>query len=400
MEIINQINAQQLITAAIALTVAGIIGFWVKDVPLKIWAFFIRQCTTTVDITSAHNSFYNLMRFFEDKYSDRNFRTFKLTNGKWGNNDIATIGIGYGGHFVKFENLIMYVTLTKQDSQGTEVDKETITITKLGRSRKGFEKFFKAISVDKQRENNIQIYRMKDYRYPMNQIPKRALNTIFLEQEKKNTILKTIDDFVNAEQWYLDNGIPYHLGILLHGSPGTGKSSLIKAIASYMKYDIYYLPVSIICKLEDCMDTLPEQSIIVIEDIDCEKVLHNRDESLESQIQLSAVKQTDSVYSIVNFSDVLNVIDGVCSAHGRILITTTNHIERLDPALIRPGRIDLRVEIGFVNIEIFNQFIKRFFGKEISADFMLKDQLTCAELQNLLLQKKTYEEILAYSQLA
>ena len=394
---VTQINIEQLVVMALSLTAAGIIGFWCKDMPLRLWEFIRRQCTTTVDITSVHNSFYNLMRFLEDNYSQKDFRTLKLTNGKWGNNDIATIGIGYGGHFIKFENLFMYISLSKQDSHGIAIDKETITITKLGRSRKEFEKFFKAISTDKQRENNIQIYRMKDYWYPMNQIPKRALNTVFLEQDKKNLILKTIDDFIKEERWYLENGIPYHLGILLYGSPGTGKSSLIKAIASYMGYDIYYLPVSNLIKLEDCMDTMPEQSIIVIEDIDCEKVLHNRGDMIKNTEPARTAKQTSDVLSFVNFSDVLNVIDGVCSAHGRILITTTNHIERLDPALLRPGRIDLRVEIGFVNTEILNQFSRRFFGKEIAEDFRVKENLTCAELQNLLLQKKSFDEIMAYS---
>jgi chaperone BCS1 len=223
------------------------------------------------------------------------------------------------------------------------------------------------------------------------------LDTVFLEQDKKSVILKTIDDFIKAEQWYLDNGIPYHLGILLYGSPGTGKSSLIKAIASYMNYDIYYLPVSSLAKLEDCMDTLPEQSIIVIEDIDCEKVLHTRSNTSENSDSSKTAKQVSDIFSIVNFSDVLNVIDGVCSAHGRILISTTNHIEKLDPALIRPGRIDLKVELGYVNSEIFNQFSKRFFGKEFIGDIKLKERLSCAELQNLILQKKSYDEIISFA---
>ena len=134
------------------------------------------------------------MNFLEENYSHKNFRNFKLTNGKWGGNEIAVIGIGYGGHFIRFEKLILYITLNKEKSNGTNIDKETISVTKLGRSRKDFERFFKAIATDKQKENNIQIYRMADYWYPMNQIPKRAMDTVFLEQDKKDVILKTIDN--------------------------------------------------------------------------------------------------------------------------------------------------------------------------------------------------------------
>lgn len=404
MDIVNQINIEQLLLAALTLTSAGVIGFWVKDIPVRLWEHIKRQCTTTLDITSAHNSFYNLMRFIEENYSGKNFRTFKLTNGKWGDNEITTIGIGYGGHFIKFERIFMHLNLTRNDSQGTSIDKETITITKLGRSRKEFEKFFRVISTDKEREKSLQIYRMDDYWYPMNQIPKRAMDTVFLENDKKRAILDTIDNFIKEEQWYLDNGIPYHLGILLYGKPGTGKSSLIKSIASHINYDIYYLPVSSLIKIENCMSTLPAKSIIVIEDIDCEKALHNRSNDEDSEERTKTIKQTSDTnnkndsFSMINFSDVLNAIDGICSSHGRILLTTTNHIEKLDPALIRPGRIDLKIEVGYATTEIFNQFSRRFFNKEIDHGTKLKERLTCAELQNLLLQKKSFEDILKYAE--
>lgn len=394
-EMVSQFNLEQLILAALTLTTAGIIGFWIRDVPMRVWFTIKRQCTTSLSITSSHRVFYNLMSFLQENYANKNFRTFKLTNGKWGNWDTTTIGLGFGSHLIKFENLYMHIHLAQEDSQGTTIDKETITITKLGRSRKKFERFFHAISADKENESNIQIYTMDEHWRPINQIPKRPMDTVFMEQEKKSVLLKAVDNFIKDEKWYLDNGIPYHLGILLYGSPGTGKSSLIKSVASYMGYDIFYLPISNLDKIEYGMNTLPEKSIIVIEDIDCENVLHNRDGDKENQHKNS--KESKDVFSFANFSDVLNAIDGVCSTHGRILITTTNHIEKLDPALIRPGRIDLKIEVGYVGIEIFNQFTKRFFGREISLDTRLKENLTCAELQNMLLNKRSFEEIVISS---
>ena len=114
MDAISQFGLAQIIMASLSLTIAGVIGFWCKDMPLRLWGFVKRQCTTTVDITSAHNAYYNFMKFIEDHYGRKNFRTFKLTNGKWGNNDIATIGLGYGGHFIRYEKLLMYAKLTTE----------------------------------------------------------------------------------------------------------------------------------------------------------------------------------------------------------------------------------------------------------------------------------------------
>lgn len=392
MEIVRQIDIYQIFTAAIALTVAGVIGFWCKDVPLKLWGLIKRECTTTVYITSTHISFYNLMSYLEENYKDKNFRNFKVTNGKWGDEETATIGIGYGVHFIKFNKSILYIRLDRQESHGTSLDKETITITKLGRSRKELDLFFAAISVDREKEKMLQVYKMRDYWCPVNQTPKRSMDTIFIKQALKDMIIKTIDIFLGDEQWYLDNGIPYQLGILLHGKPGTGKSSLIRAIATYLNYDIYILSAQNLHRIDDAMSSLPKKSIIVIEDIDCDKIVHSRENKPLDKINPDVANNTISFASL---SDVLNAIDGICSVHGRIMIITTNHPEKLDNALLRPGRVDLDVEVGYVNEETFGQFSRRFFSKD-DTDVLIKDQITCSKLQSLLLQKKPYDEIVDF----
>lgn len=94
-------------------------------------------------------------------------------------------------------------------------------------------------------------------------------------------------------------------------------------------------------------------------------------------------------------SEILNAIDGVSDTHGRILIMTTNRKYALDDALLRPGRIDLSIEVGYVTPDVFRQFAKVFFpDKELPKHFLVKGKTTVAELQQKVLEKRSWEEII------
>ena len=142
------------------------------------------------------------------------------------------------------------------------------------------------------------------------------------------------------------------------------------------------------------MSSLSDKCIIVIEDIDSNFLTHSR----ENKEDLSAEGELLSGFATISLSEILNSLDGMFSAHGRILIATTNHLENLDSALIRPGRIDLKIEIGFVNNEILESFVKKFFPKS-NIDFSqikVKQNITVATLQNLVLQGNNENEIVEF----
>ncbi|KAF8848734.1 P-loop containing nucleoside triphosphate hydrolase protein, partial [Acephala macrosclerotiorum] len=141
-----------------------------------------------------------------------------------------------------------------------------------------------------------------------------------------------------------DRDTLYRRGYLLYGSPGTGKSSLSSAIASYFGLDIYIFSLSNIneASLKSLFAKLPSRCVILLEDIDA--VSSNRDAETESSRQIS--KSTSGKLSLFA---LLNIIDGVGSQEGRILIMTTNYITRLDGALIRLGRVDKMVELGLAD---------------------------------------------------
>ena len=182
----------------------------------------------------------------------------------------------------------------------------------------------------------------------------RRISTVILDGTRKGELLDDIENFLDpvSQQWHSDRDTPYRRGYLLYGPPGTGKSSLSSAIAGRFDMNIYILNLSTISEaiLKRLFDSLPSRCIILLEDIDA--VSSNRDAETEGSRQnvtSSPSRMSKPVGGKLSLSSILNVIDGVGSQEGRILIMTTNHITRLDEALIRPGRVDKKVELGLAD---------------------------------------------------
>lgn len=181
-------------------------------------------------------------------------------------------------------------------------------------------------------------------------------------------LLADMRQFLAREDWYAERGVPYRRGYLLHGPPGCGKTTFVTAAAGDLECPIYILNLaepylSDLALLKLVTDAQP-RSILLMEDVDAAFGA-----SRPVARAASGQSQRDGVAAgLLTFSGLLNALDGVAGQEGKIVVMTTNHLEHLDGALVRPGRADVRV--GFHRASraaIAEIFLKFYEGSALGA---------------------------------
>ncbi|RWR31127.1 AAA family ATPase [Sinirhodobacter populi] len=186
------------------------------------------------------------------------------------------------------------------------------------------------------------------------EVPRRTIDSVVVEDGRALRVLEDMRWFYAASDWYAERGVPWRRGCLFYGPPGTGKSNLIRALTSELGLDIATLDVGRTTLTDDAlreaMMSAPKRSLIAIEDVDA----------------VFSQREAGDLRGGISFSGLLNAIDGVGAQEGRALVMTTNHLDRLDPVLIRPGRADLHVEMGLIGAGTARRLFERFFPGEIA----------------------------------
>lgn len=208
---------------------------------------------------------------------------------------------------------------------------------------------------------------------------RRPLSSVILREGVVEDLRADLESFFEGQAKYARLGIPWRRGYLLYGPPGTGKTSLVTALASDLQLNIctFSLASPIITdeKIHALLASIPRRSILLIEDVDA---FFNQREAVHDEVKLS-------------FAGFLNALDGVATQEGSVLFMTTNHPERLDPALIRSGRVDRKVELGLADAEQMRRIFLRFKDDPAEADAFVaqyKDrEMSPADLQALLMSR-------------
>ena len=180
---------------------------------------------------------------------------------------------------------------------------------------------------------------------------KRSMDTVYIPRKVKENIVEDINKFINNKERYETLDIPYSRIYMLYGPPGTGKTTLIKSLASKFNKNVAILDFDKDMNDKDmkyAFKNMPKNSVVLLEDIDC---------LFESR------KACDEFKNDVSFSAILNTLDGICENNGLIMFITTNHLDKLDAALVR--RIDYFIKFDYASKEQIKGIYSKFFPAQM-----------------------------------
>lgn len=225
----------------------------------------------------------------------------------------------------------------------------------------------------------------------------RNFSNVFVPNKQEDLILNSVNSFMHSREWYMQHHIPYHFGILLYGPPASGKTSIAQAIVEQFKIrntvvvtgDSLYRLASIVDESAPFYYSKNKSRAVIVEDIDCSEI-----SSMRGSVPDTYKNKED--YQRSGLGTLLNSIDGIYAPSNIIYIFTTNHPEQIDPALIRPGRIDLALKIDYANEETFRKFCEFHYGEGTITPLNIKPETTFAELQTLVMKGYSLEQLIEY----
>jgi chaperone BCS1 len=368
--LMDQLSSNQFLSGGALLAAVGVGFAYLRRIPSYLWAWFKRRIITVIDVPDRDEAFKWLNIWLAQHPYHRRCRLWTVhTKRRYDNGPAAKdrtkktkiiLAPAPGFHFLFYKNRLMI--LHRDRKEGAENNGgvsaaigfcETFTFTLFSRNK---QIVLDLLEEARQAANPPQEQRLTvlcpsgydDWSEFGKRLP-RPLDSVILADNLIDDILSDIRQFQDSEMWYNERGIPYQRGYLLHGKPGNGKSSLILALASTLQLDICILNLSSNnlndARLIELMASVPQHSLVLIEDIDCVFLKRKKADDKEN----------------VTFSGLLNAIDGVMASAGRVLFMTTNNVETLDAALIRPGRVDMSIKLDNASREQMEQLFLRFF---------------------------------------
>ena len=338
--------SNQLLVGGVGTLAFGSAMYVLRAVPESIADVLGKTLWTTVFVESLSNEYRDIDAFIERHRLNFFSRSLEIKDG--------SIKTGFGGGWGRYAGVLFKYSKTKSTQQVAPF--ETITVSFLTRDRSVVERFMQDCRPEEHKNAiYVSMYGAGGFTGGLRR-RKRGLDTVFVDEAIKDRLVRRLNWFLGAEEWHSTRGVPWKLGMILHGQPGTGKTSLIHALASEFGFDIKY--IKSLHGLGAAFLSGARNDLFVIEDIDTIADGLKRDAARD--------KGPSDGRSLLGapLHEILNAMDGMQTPDGLKFIVTTNHIDRLDPAIIRPGRIDDVIEIGPLSHESARRMFRAFYGRD------------------------------------
>lgn len=405
---IPNIFSNQFVGGGLVLMLTGAIMALLRRVPQAIYEWAKRRFSVSLTILDT-DPLFEWAKLWLDSlpYSRRTRRIacslYREADEEFSTESRALFAPAYGSHFFRHGKKLIWLSRDKNDNQPTAAGTvrsakapESITLTILGTDQKVARELVAEIM---SAARTLERQKVRGYISGcgwwrrLSTFRPRDLGTVDLTSDDLSLITEAIESFLGARSEYARRGIPYHLNFLFDGLPGTGKTSLASALSGRFGLNLHILNVAgpgmNDDRLVELMLSLPPRSLLLLEDIDAVAPTRASKPKPTVNAATTPIAGKDDSAEGITLSGLLNCMDGLTAPDGAVIIMTTNHPELLDAALLRPGRVDIRVTFGPATREQIERMCARLNPRlhlNGHVDSMLAQKFTTAQVQAELLR--------------
>ena len=351
-------------SGSLLLMVIGAVSVWLRAIPATLWEWIVDQTTMMITVKDDDAAFTWVKEWFLEQGFSKRIRQIDLDTTI--RNERIAMMPAPGKHWFWYASRPFEVWFCRTENTHERAGRrvESLTFRTVGRKRAILEQFVHEIVRCHIKRRGVQsyLYMYNDGWNYVEAYSPRMLDSVVLQPGEKEHVLQDITQFRRSRKRYEHLGVPYHRGYLFYGPPGTGKTSLVSALAAHFGLSIYTVNLADFNdrSLMTAVNEVPTNSVMLFEDIDC---MRNSQSRVTGTAGAKTGPETNegSNRNGITLSGLLNVLDGFHAPAGVLFVMTTNHVQNLDEALLRPGRIDYKLYLGDATSQQKIDLYRRFF---------------------------------------